>query len=476
MNPIPFRLAAAAVLVAVIGASAPPAGAHDADTVGKPRLSSIHFPVSCNAAAQKEFDIAMEAYHSFAWPQVRAAVDRALYADSGCAMAHWLWALRLLDNPYAWPGNLSGQALAEGRVSLDLAREAGLMTDRERDYVAALSAFYAEEATSHQARADAFERALAELARRYPDDHEATILYALVGSANVDPRDKTNAKQLQAARLLAPLFARRPDHPGIAHHLIHSYDFLVYAHLQSGQDRAAQDVIRQAFAIADKPDGFAAAYAYAAMPARHALERGAWGEAAGLALTPAADAYPWSKYPQAEAVNAFARGIGAAKSGMPDRAALELARLQSLRESAAKLRLAYWTEQIDIQAMVVAALVDCARSQREACLEQLREAARREDAMEKHVATPGPVVPARELLAGALMEAGRPVDALREFEAVLASEPGRYRATAGAAKAAELAGRASLAAEYASRLTEPRETADALRAGIGGSAPLAHQR
>ena len=524
---------AAAAFCIGLGAHSPLA-AHDADAAPA-KLGKVHFRVECKAAAQKEFDLAMAYYHSFAWAYIKEPLDRALQADPGCGMANWLRALALLDNPFAWPGNVSAKTLAEGAALLDAARQAGLKSQRERDYVEALAAFYRDsDKLNHRTRAKALEDALGSVAQRYPDDKEAAILYALVLSANFDPADKQYGNQLRAAAILEPIFAAQPEHPGVAHYLIHSYDYppiaskgldaarrydkiapdaahaqhmpshiytrvgawresvaanaasarsdagksantlhaydyMVYAHLQLGQDAAARKVMDDAFAVANKADHFASAYAYAAIPARLALERGAWPDAAGLSLTPAADAYPWNKYPQAEAVNAFARGLGAAAAKNAAAAQAEAARLRQLRDAAGALKLGYWVEQIDIQAEVVQSLAEIADGKRDEGIERLRKAALREDASEKHVVTPGPILPAREVLAGALLEQGKTADALREFEAVLQKEPNRLRATAGAALAAERGGDAQKARLYHGRVLELTEGSGSARPEVAGA-------
>jgi len=517
-----FFAAPVAVLLLCVGAALP-AGASSA------KLGKVTFPVSCNAAAQKEFEIAMAYYHSFAWPQVKATLDGVIKADPGCGMAHWARALGYLDNPFLWPGSLTPKVLADAQAALDAARTAGLKTQRERDYVDALAAFFRDtDKLNHRTRAKAMEDAMQQVAARYPDDTEAAVLYALVLSANFDPNDKKYTNQLRAAQLLEPIFRNQPDHPGVAHYLIHSYDYppiaphglgaatryskiapdaahaqhmpshiftrvglwresvesnrqstkidgdrttnsphaydyMVYAHLQLGQERAAQQVIAHANSIAKKPEHVAAAYAYAAMPARVALELGDWKRAANLALEPAADGYPWKMYPQAEAVNAFARGVGAALGGDARAARSELGRLQSLRDLATAMKIGYWAEQIDIQAQVVHGLAERADGKPDEGLAILRKAADREDATEKHVVTPGPILPAREIVAMVLLQSGRPGEALAEFEAVLAKEPNRYRATAGAAQAAEKAGNAKKAADYARRVLELTSSADSVR-------------
>src|SRR5713101_6715329 len=472
---------------------------------GPAKLGKVNFPVSCNAAAQKEFEVAMAYYHSFAWPQLKTALDRVTQADPACGMAHWARALGLLDNPFQWPGSLSPQILADGQAAIDAARAAGLKTQRERDYVDALALVFKDaDKLNHRTRATALETAMQGVAARYPADSEATILYALVLSANFDPTDKQYTNQLRAAQTLEPIFAKQPDHPGVAHdaahaqhmpsHIFtrvgywrdsvesnrqsarvdgdrtgnspHAYDYMVYAQLQLGQDKAAAEVLSHAARVASKPDNLAGAYAYAAMPARLALERGAWAEAAKLPLDPAANAYPWSKYPQAEAVNAFARGVGAAMSGDAAAAGVEVARLQSLRDTAKDRKIGYWAEQIDIQAEVVRGLASCAAAKADECVAILRGAADREDATEKHVVTPGPLVPAREVLAMVLLKEGKPTDALRGFETVLTKEPNRYRAFTGAMQAAERAGDAKKAATFAERVIEQTSAADSPRPEI----------
>jgi tetratricopeptide (TPR) repeat protein len=229
----------------------------------------------------------------------------------------------------------------------------------------------------------------------------------------------------------------------------HAYDYMVYAHLQLGQQREAQEIVEEAVKNPARIDHPATAYAYAAMPARLALERAAWKEAAVLELFPSADSYPWKKYTFAEAVNAYARGLGAGMSGEAVAARAQAARLDALRE---QTKVAYWGEQIAIQAEVVRGLALRAEGNMAQALSILQAASAREDATEKHVVTPGPIVPAREVLAYVRLEAGDPKTALRDFESVLKREPNRYRAIAGAAQAAERLGDATKAKRFAARL------------------------
>ena len=492
------------------------------------RLGTVEFTVECTPAAQEQFNRAMALYHSFVWGEASAAFARVAETDPSCGMAHWGRAMVMLDNPFVWPGNLPPEKLDAVAEALEEARSAGLASPREEGYVAAVEAFVRDRETlDHRARVQAFEAAMGELAASNPDDMEASILHALVTSANFNPADKTYGNQMRAAAILEPLFEANGDHPGLAHYLIHTYDYpalaqqgleaasryagiapdaphalhmpshvftrvgswedsiaankasaktdagksfsthhaydyMVYAHLQLAQDEAAQKAVGEARG-AIQADHFATAFAFAAMPARTALERSDWAAAAELPLEPPADAFPWAKYPQAESINAFARGVGAARSGNAAAAASELERLEALREATGS---DYWAEQVDIQREIVSALAQCAEGQTQGCVENLKQAANREDATEKHVVTPGPILPARELLADVLLENDQAAEALAEYEAVLAKEPNRFRAIAGAMEAADKAGDAKRARVHADNLLEQAAGADSKRAAL----------
>jgi len=509
-----FALAAAAAISFGIAGCA----THD-EHAGHARLGKVNFPVECNAAAQREFNVAMAYYHSFAWPHIREPLEAVLKDDPSCGMAHWARALASLDNPFTWPATISVATLNQGPDILETARKTGLKSQRERDYVDALGVFFADpDKRDHRTRAKALEGALEQVMNRYPEDKEAAILYALVLSANFDPTDRKYTNQLKAAAVLEPIFRQQPEHPGVAHYLIHSYDYppiakqgldaarrydkiapdaphalhmpshiftrvgawkesvksnrasanagtdksfdkwhaydyMVYAHLQLGEDGAARKVVAEALGNPARVDHFATAYAYAAMPARMSLERAAWKDAAKVELTPGAP-YPWAKYPHAESINAYARGIGAAMSGDTAGARAELARLEKLRDVAAERKLGYWVEEIGVQAEVVRGLASCAEGRRGECASTLRAAADREDRLEKHVVTPGRLVPAREMLAAVTLESGDAAAALREYETVLEREPNRLRAFAGAARAAERSGDKAKAAQYNRRIAE----------------------
>jgi hypothetical protein len=367
------------------------------------------------------------------------------------------------------------------------------------------------------------------LSQRYPDDREAAIFYALALNATALPTDKTYANQLKAAAILEKVFAEQPQHPGVAHYLIHSYDYppiaekgvgaarryagiapaaphalhmpshiftrrgywqesvesnrasaaaaqdhfnqlhamdyLTYAYLQMAQDQAAKRVLDDMNAIQKiNTEHFVAGFALATIPSRYALERGRWSDAASLTLF--GKEFPWGRFPQSEAQLVFARGLGAARSGNAAAARQDLDRLQVLRDALVAAKNGYWAEQVDIQHRMVAAWIARAEGKKDEALALMRSAADREDASEKHPVTPGPVVPARELLGEMLLESNEPAQALKEFEASMRVEPNRFRGFFGAARAAEQAGDRTKARTYYSQLVILGEKADSERPEI----------
>lgn len=388
------------ILVMLLCAGLTPMPTTAAESLGK-----VHFPVSCTSEAQRHFDRTMALYHSFYWPEVKKGFDAVLKADPGCVMAYWGHAMALTGNPFLWP--LAGKNLREGLVMIGKAKAGGARTQRERDYIAALELFYKDhDKLDHKTRVSAYERAMRELAERYSDDIEARILYALVLSATFDPSDKTYAKQLKAAEILEKLFKSHPDHPGVSHYLIHSYDYppiadrglaaarrfakvapsaphalhmpahiftrlgywqesiasniasansrksarsrlhpwdyMTYAYLQTGQDAEAKRIVTEVAGLKKMENGrFAEAYALAAIPVRYSLERGQWSEAAKIELSPSSADFNWKRFPQAEAVNALGRGLGAARSGDVPSARAEIERINRLRHAMLNAKLLY---------------------------------------------------------------------------------------------------------------------------------------
>ena len=198
------------------------------------------------------------------------------------------------------------------------------------------------------------------------------------------------------------------------------------------------------------------AFAIAAIPARYALERGAWAEAAALTPRPATTPYT-------EAITSFARALGAARSGNPAAASADIERLAMLRDKEQEIKGAYWTEQIDIQRRVALAWQTFAMGNKKEGLAQLSAAADAEDLTDKSAVSPGPLAPARELFGYMRLAAGQAREALVAFEATLKKEPNRFRGLHGAARAAETLGDRAKATVYYRKLLEAAKDADTER-------------
>jgi tetratricopeptide (TPR) repeat protein len=236
-------------------------------------------------------------------------------------------------------------------------------------------------------------------------------------------------------------------------------DYMVYAYLQLGQDRNAQNVVAEITQVANSPDQFAYGYALAASPARYAVERGDWKGAADLAVHP-------SKFAYADAMTHFARALGAARGGNPAAAKADIAKLVELREKLREAKDAYWTEQVDIQWQIANAWVLYAEGKHDDALKAMSAAADAEDKTEKHPVTPGVPTPARELYGQMLLDQGMAKEALAAFEATLKKEPHRLGATLGAAKAAEKAGDTAKAGQHYMDAVALTENADPVRPQI----------
>ncbi|HET8644038.1 MAG TPA: hypothetical protein VFO85_01040, partial [Vicinamibacteria bacterium] len=369
----------AALLAGALPAAADEKG-HQHAHARPEKLGTITFPTSCAATSQAPFTRAVALLHSFWYDEAEKAFTAIAAADPSCAMAHWGVAMSLYHPIWAPP---TPAELERGRAAAARAAALPAASERESAYVAAINAFFADAATrDHAARAQAYEKAMEQLHQRFPDDREGGIFYALALLGTAPPRDKTYANQKTAAGILNRVLPLQPDHPGVAHYLIHSFDYpqlaelalpaarsyakiaessphalhmpshifvrlgmwddsirsnqesaaaarahiektqpgafsfdelhaldyLAYAFLQQGRDAKAREAtgrVRSASRLDNA--NFAAAYALAAAPARYALERGRWSEAAALEVAPAS--FPWDKFPFAEAIIHFARAV-----------------------------------------------------------------------------------------------------------------------------------------------------------------------
>jgi tetratricopeptide (TPR) repeat protein len=511
-----IHLLAAAMSCALVGTSF----AHEVEE-GKGRLGQVAFLNSCNAEVQGELQRAVAMLHSFWFSAGEKAFRHVLEVDPNCGVATFGIAAILMSNPLAGVGSVPKAAEA-AQAAIDQGRRVGAKTQRERDYIEAVAAYYADFASRPErarqlTRAQAFEA----LAARYPDDDEAQIFAALYLAGTQAQSDQTYAAYLKAAAVLERQFTKYPDHPGVAHYLIHSYDappiaakglpaarryagiapdaphalhmpshiftrvgawedsvltnrrsadvakkdtdgdgafhaadYMVYALLQLGRDREARRVVDEFQSVGHTNAAVLAwPYAAAAMPARMALERGNWGVAARLPVVA-------SRFPFADAITVFARGLGAARSNDVAAAEQEADRLAGLHKVLIDAKNNYWATEVEVQRLAAAAWIAHVKGQADEAVHLMRAAADLEDRNEKHIVTPGRVVPARELLGEMLLELKQPADALKEFELSQQREPNRFRGFAGAARAAEAAGESVKARQHYSRLIELTRDAD----------------
>lgn len=480
----------------------------------KEQLGKVDFTNSCTPGVQEPFQRAVAMLHSFRYAETENAFRYILEQDPSCAIATWGIAAILMSNPLTGVGP-TPQLAERAQAAIDQGRQIGAKTQRERDYIEAVAAYYKDwanrpERTRQLNRARAFEA----LAARYPSDNEAQIFYALYLAATQSLADQTYATYLRAAEILEQQFVKQPDHPGVAHYLIHSYDapsiapkgllaarryasiapsaphalhmpshiftrvgswtesvatnersavaakqdkdfdgqlhamdYMVYAHLQLARDDDARRVMEEGATITGSTLHLSVPYAQAAMSARYVIERSDWKRATTLEPRP-------SQFPFTVALTHFARALGAARSGDTATAEKDVQELAQLRDALKAAKNEYWATEVEVSRLGAGAWTALAQGKRDEALSLMHSAADMEDKNEKHIVTPGRIVPARELLGEMLLELKRPADALKEFEASHVREPERFRGYYGAAQAATQSGDKVKAKRYFARLVE----------------------
>ncbi len=467
------------------------------------RLGTVNFAITAPLSVQAAFNRAVALLHSFQYEEAEKAFAGLAQANPDLGMA--AWGVAMCNYHPIW-GPTTQADFERGRAAAARAAKLGAPTERERDYITAIGAYYAEaDRLAAAARRSAYEQAMERLHARYPDDLEGTVFYALAILGTAPPADRTYAHQRRAAELLNGVLPLAPDHPGVAHYLIHSLDYpplarlalpaarayariapssphaqhmpshtftrlglweesiqsnlasreaarqlmarthpgathfddlhatdyLVYAYLQLGSDLVAGRLVADMEAVSqvDQPT-LSAAYAFAATPARFALERHQWAEAAALTVRP--DGFPWKRFPWVEAIVHFARGLGAARRGDLATARQEQERLAQIRAGIVTPDGEYnWAVQVEVQRRALGGWIARAEGRNAEAVADLRAAADLEDSTEKNPVTPGAVLPAREQLGDLLLELGQPAPAAKEYERVLESSPGRRNSLRG---------------------------------------------
>jgi tetratricopeptide (TPR) repeat protein len=504
--PLVILLAAALLTPAAARAQHEQHGGHS--------LGHVEFTVGCNAEAQKRINTAVAMLHSFWMAEARQTFESAAQADPSCGVAYWGVAITHFGNPFGGgpgaDGNAAGLAAAQKAASL------GGKTARDQAYIAAAMALYKDYQTvDNRTRMRAYHAALGDLHARDASDTETAIFYGLWTVANAPATDLTFAQQKKAAEILNPLFVKQPEHPGLAHYIIHAFDspplahlaldaakryaeiapdaphaqhmpshtftrlgfwdesiktnrrsfdleptpaskahaadYMVYAYLQKGQDDAAASVLKE---IGVNPAGIGStgivwvgSYNAGAMVARYSLEREDWAAATQLAVPTEQPAF-------VQAVTRFGRALGHARQGHVEPARAEIAELVRLTSVLTERKDPYWPIVIDAQRMAAEAWVLHHEGKHAEALAMAAQAADKEETVEKHPVTPGPLIPARELYGDILMVHNKPAEALAAYEATLKKEPNRLRTLAGAARAAAKAGNRAAAQKYAAEVRQ----------------------
>ena len=458
------------------------------------RLGAVHFATTCAPAVGAAFDRAVALLHSFAYAVADQGFTDVAARDPTCAMAHWGRAMTHYHQLWDPPG---GAELAAGAAQIGKASAPAAGTPRERAFIAALGAYYADaDHAAPAARALRYADAMAVVARDNRDDDEAQVFYALSLVATASPADHTHARQKQAADILEPIWKRQPQHPGVPHYLIHAYDSAelarrglpaarayagiapsaphalhmpshIFTRLGLWDDSIASNLAARAAAQTQGDVGEELhamdylTYAY--------LQRGRTADAArvvaslqgmgvlsagGFKIGYAANAMPvrlavesrdWAaaarltslpgSAPQVAASVWWARALGRSRAPSPGPADGDIAQLRACRDALRASGDAYWAAQTDALLKSAEGWRAAARGEAGLAVTDLAAAADEEDALEKLPVTPGPIVPAREQLGELFLALSRPSEALRAFNAALVLAPGRRGALQGAAEA-----------------------------------------
>lgn len=475
------------------------------------QLGIVDFDMTCNEKAKKDFNLAIELLHSFEYDASEEVFAKIIDETPECAMAYW--GVAMCNFHPLWNPPTEAE-LQKGTKAIAIANSINTKSARESGYINAIGLFYKDwDRTDHYTRCIYFEKAMEQLHIKYPDDHEAAIFYALALDASADSRDKSYANQRKAGDILNALYKVEPNHPGIIHYIIHTYDYpglaqlalpaakryaevapssahalhmpshiftrlglwdeatwsnlksvaaakcyaesadipghwdeelhgldyLVYAYLQKGNNKLAEEQVKYVNTInAVYPANFKVAYAFAAIPSRYLLENRKWKEAASLQVRPAN--FSWNEFAWQESIIHFTRLLGAAHIGNFDAAKLELIRLNQLRDILVMQKDSYKSKEVEIQIKTGEAWIQFESANKASALKTMKLAADMEDSTGKHPVTPGEVLPARELLGDMLLQSNQNEEALKAYETVLTKSPNRFNSLYGAGAAAEKLG------------------------------------
>jgi len=490
-----------------------------ADTLRAEQYGTVHFPISCSSQVQQSFERGVALLHSFEYEDAEATFIAVARRDPNCAMAYWGQAVSYY-HPHWQPPDATHLKL--GRQACERAVAIGGKTQREKDYVAAIAGYYRQDRLDPRTRALNYQQAVEHLYTAYPDDREAALFYALQLIANAPPRDSSYSEQKKAGAILEKIFVESPNHPGVAHYIIHAYDnpvlanralaaarsyaktapssvhalhmpshifiqvgswqeaidsnraslaaarawvaksgrkelwdqqahaqdYLAYAYLQTGQDLLARKVRDEVSSYSERfgESPMAGYSALVGIPARYALERHQWSEAAALPIRKV----PMPLY---EAETYFARAIGCARTG-------DLAGARSNADKLAELRDRLpqgnqgWVgnaDLVEVQHLQAEAWLAHAEKRDADAVKLMKSAiALEESTSATWIAAP--LLAGNEQLGDLLLEQNQPEQALAAYEASLQLAPNRFNSLFGAGRAAELVGAPSKAETYYGQL------------------------
>jgi tetratricopeptide (TPR) repeat protein len=484
-----------------------------AGPVAGERLGTVSFSTSCSPSVQEPFNRGVALLHDFWYAEARPQFGQIAKADPSCAMAHWGIAMSIFHQIWDRPDK---KEMKVGWEEMQKAQSAAAKTDRERDYIAALAIFYQPGNEDFMARVAAYSAAMGALHARYPNDVDGGAFYALSLLASEAPDDTSLKHEHEAMAVLAPLFARYPDNPGVVHYIIHScdnpamaedglaaarhygeiapsgphaahmpghifarlglwpqdidaqlasiqaaedaethhedgimdephsYDFLMYAYLQSGQDGDARSVLDKSASLMERMSSMPGmhwmqGYYQTKFPVFFALETRQWQTAA--ALDPVRGATP-----EVAAMTWWARSIADGHLRQADRARDDLAHFDALMIEVKKGPNAYDADSTGTQVArnEIVAWASFAAGQQDDALMHMRAAADLQDKVGQ-----GEVdIPAREMLGDMLLELHQAQQALAEYRVALKLSPNRFNGLYNAGVAAEEAGDKTAAADY----------------------------
>jgi tetratricopeptide (TPR) repeat protein len=502
----------AATVLALCFAGLLPAGEEEHHSHPVPeKLGSVNFPTSCAAAVQAGFDRGLALLHSFAYSASEQAFRDVTNRDPNCAIAYWGMAMTHYHQLWEVP---AGDELRAGAELIRKAADTRSGSPRERRFIEALATYYRDsEHAAPAVRAERYATAMAGVARDNAGDMESQIFYALALIATAPPADKTHSHQKQALAILEPLYRSHPQHPGLAHYVIHASDSAEMASQGLAAARAYSKIAPSAPHALHMPSHIftrlglwddSIASNRAARAAAHEqgdigeelhamdyltyayLQRGRDAEArqtlvelrAMTSITAsafkegyAATAMPvrfaverrdWDSAasleplpqspPHVAALAYWARALGRARSEHPQSSDADIEKLAECQRALQSAGNSYWATQVDVLLKEAQAWRSAGKGDSQSAIEGLRAAAAEEDALEKLPVTPGPVVPAREQLGELLLSLKRPQEALQEFQTALSSAPRRRGALSGAITAAEVVGNTRVVSQLRANL------------------------